>query len=81
MRAALALLILVFALTGCSSSSCESAGRKEFQRQHPDYTIVEIVPDGNASGTSYVAHYKKPNDKRSISLTFQVRITGRIRVK
>ncbi|HEX3232056.1 MAG TPA: hypothetical protein VHQ95_23970 [Pyrinomonadaceae bacterium] len=64
MRTALALLILMFSLSRCSSSSCESAGRKEFQRLHPDYTIVEIVPDGNDSGVSYVAHYKKPNDNK-----------------
>jgi hypothetical protein len=58
-------LSVIFSLSSCSSSpACESAGQKEFQRQHPNYTIVEIVPDGNETGVSYVAHFKKPKDEK-----------------
>ena len=61
----LLILALVSSSNGCSSSSaCESAGRKEFQKKHPDYQIVEIVPDGNDTGVTYVAHFKKPNDQK-----------------
>ena len=65
MRLLFPLLIVVLFLAGCRyESSCASAGRKEFEKQHPNYTILEIVPDGNADGVSYVAHYKKPNEDK-----------------
>lgn len=57
-------LSLILNLTACSSSPCETAGRREFQKQHPDYKIEEVVPDGNASGVTYIAHFKKPNDPK-----------------
>jgi hypothetical protein len=56
---------LMIGLTGCASSPCETAGRKEFQKQHPDYTILDVQPDGNDVGVTYVASFTKPNDKKT----------------
>jgi hypothetical protein len=67
--------MLVFALDGCRyESTCASQGRREFQKQHPDYTIVEIAPDGNEDSISYIAHYKKPNDNATYSAYVSVEI-------
>jgi hypothetical protein len=51
-------------LTVSCSSACESAGRKEFQKQHPDYTILETSPDGNDKSVTYIVRFKKPKDDK-----------------
>jgi len=56
---------IVFGLTGCASSPCEGAGKKEFQKQHPAYTILDVQPDGNDVGVTYVASFTRPNDKKT----------------
>jgi hypothetical protein len=39
---------------------------RAFQKAHPDYKIVNVLPDGNdTSVITFVAWYEKPNDSQT----------------
>jgi hypothetical protein len=60
-------LILVLFIGACSFGSEERTVRRDFHKEHPDYSIVSVgLPDGHG-GSSVVTmfiRYRKPNDGR-----------------
>lgn len=60
-------LFLTVLITGCSPLFEERTVKRNFLKEHPDYTIVSIgAPDGHSGSTvvTVFIRYKKPNDRR-----------------
>jgi hypothetical protein len=65
-RISLCLLSVLVAM-GCSRLFDERTVRRDFLKEHPDYTVVSVgEPDGHggSSAVTFFIRYKKPGDTR-----------------